>query len=56
MISAEKLTALITLAERQTVELDAAGRTLAEIEMDGDLPKEIGDARVARGLMEVANA
>ena len=50
----QKMEQLLALAERQALDLDPAGRTLAQIEFEGDLPPAIAEARIALKFMEVA--
>lgn len=52
MNSKQTLDRLISLTERLLVENDEYSRTLAEIEIQGDLPKELIDARVMRGILK----
>ncbi len=51
MNNRETIDRLITLAERLLVENDVFDRTLSQIEVEGDLPKELVEARVMLGLM-----
>lgn len=46
------LVSLIALAEAKTIEADPDGRTMAQLEHDGDLPAPIMDARVQLALLE----
>lgn len=50
----QKMEQLLALAERQALDLDPAGRTLAQIEFEDDLPSAIVEARIALKFMEVA--
>ncbi len=46
------LSALIFYAERCCIDLDEDGRKICQIEIDGDLPRSISDARLRLARLE----